>query len=411
MAIKGNQYLYQNRDGIWIFQVFVPKYMRTICEGKRAFRKSTGTRDVMQARDFRDHMIIEFNKIKNQLKPDTPEIRVQRGITALHYLTGTQPSRRPLSLPTPQISMDNPQLEHAPITLAMVRDEYLSEYQGKRELTTLSKTLLSVNLFLDYLGIADIAINDIKRSQVTGFIREHKKDKSSQTVQNYLSSLSTVYEYARRCYDGIPADCPFKGYALEAKSTVTNYEPFSVEDVKKLLNAADDELRDIILIGLYQGMRLEEIVSLRSESISRNGTKLSIYIAKSKTKAGIRTIPAHSFISGVIEKYLSRGNEYLLPNANNVTRSDGKIAPYFSQKFTRLRNRVLPAASDRQCFHSLRGMFITCLDRHNIDDSRIAAIVGHTQKTMAKQVYSQGVELEELRRIIELVGYKGVAHV
>lgn len=56
-------------------------------------------------------------------------------------------------------------------------------------------------------------------------------------------------------------------------------------------------------------------------------------------------------------------------------------------------------------------MFITCLDRHNIDDNRIAAIVGHIQKTMAKQVYSQGVEFEELRRIIELVGYEVVAHV
>ena len=67
MAIKGNQYLYQNRDGIWIFQVFVPKYMRAICDGKRAFRKSTGTRDLVQARNFRDHMIIEFNKIKISL--------------------------------------------------------------------------------------------------------------------------------------------------------------------------------------------------------------------------------------------------------------------------------------------------------------------------------------------------------
>ncbi|HIE6501478.1 TPA: integrase, partial [Serratia marcescens] len=252
MAIKGNQYLYQNRDGIWIFQVFVPTYMRAICEGKRAFRKSTGTRDLVQARDFRDHMIIEFNKIKNQLKPDTPEIRVQRGIAALHYLTGTQPKRAAISLPTPLISADNPQLEHAPLTLATVRDEYLSEYQDKRKLTTLSKTLLSVNIFIESLGVADIAISDIKRTQVTAFIREQKQDKSSQTVQNYLSSLSAVYEYARRCYDGIPTDCPFKGHALEAKSAVESYEPFDIEDTKTLLNAADDELRDVILIGLYQ---------------------------------------------------------------------------------------------------------------------------------------------------------------
>ncbi len=291
-------------------------------------------------------------------------------------------------------------------TLAQIRDEYLSEYQDKRELTTLSKTLLSVNLFIESLGVADIPLSDIRRTQVAGFIREQKREKSAQTVQNYLSSLSSVYEYARRCYDGIRADCPFKGHALEAKSTVESYEPFTIEDTTKLLNAADDELRDVILIGLYQGMRLDEICSMQCVDVIRDGGGLSLHISKSKTKAGIRTIPVHSLIVGVLEKYLSRGNEYLLPSANNVTRSDGKKAPYFSQKFTRLRNRVLPTASDRQCFHSLRGMFITCLDRHNIDDSRIAALVGHTQRTMAKQVYSQGAELAELRNIIELVDYE-----
>ncbi|HEI9783363.1 TPA: tyrosine-type recombinase/integrase [Serratia marcescens] len=404
MAIKGNQYLYQNRDGIWIFQVFVPTYMRAICEGKRAFRKSTGTRDLVQARDFRDHMIIEFNKIKNQLKPDTPEIRVQRGIAAIHSLTGTQPKRTAVIPPT---TTDKPHLEHAPISLATVRDEYLSEYQDKRKLTTLSKTLLSVNLFIESLGVADIAISDIKRTQVTAFIREQKQEKSSQTVQNYLSSLSAVYEYARRCYDGIPTDCPFKGHALEAKSAVESYEPFDIEDTKTLLNAADDELRDVILIGLYQGMRLDGICSLRCADILRINGALFIKIEDSKTKAGRRTIPVHSLVVGIIEKYLRRGNEYMLSSANSITRADGKKSPYFSQKFTRLRNRVLPAASDRQCFHSLRGMFITCLDRHNIDDSRIAALVGHTQKTMAKQVYSQGAELEVLRKIIELVDYEG----
>lgn len=268
--------------------------------------------------------------------------------------------------------------------------------------------MFSVNLFIESLGVADVPLSDIRRTQVARFIREQKRDKSSQTVHNYLSSLSSVYEYARRCYDGIPADCPFKGHALEAKSTLESYEPFTIEDTTKLLNTADDELRYVILIGLYQGMRLDEICSIRCVDVIMDGGGLSLHISKSKTKAGVRTIPVHSLIVGVIEKYLNRGNEYLLPSANSVTRSDGKKSPYFSQKFTRLRNRVLPTASDRQCFHSLRGMFITSLDRHNIDDSRIAALVGHTQKTMAKQVYSQGAELEVLRKIIELVDYEGL---
>ena len=400
MAIKYNtKYLFMRRDGIWLFQVFVPKYMRHLTDGKRVFRRSSGERDIEKAINFRDHMIIEFNKIKNQLKPDSHQLKIQRGIAALHNLIKEQASK-------PQNAYaDKPSISP---TFSQIRDEYLSEYQDKRKLTTLSKTLLSVNLFIESLGVADIAMSDIKRTQVTTFIREQKKEKSSQTVQNYLSSLSAVYEYARRCYDGVPADCPFKGHALEAKSTVDSYEPFGIADIKTLLNAADDELRDVIIIGLYSGMRLDEICSLRCADILRFEGALSIRINDSKTKAGRRTVPVHSLVIGIIEKYLSRGNEYLLPSSNKVTRADGKKAPYFSQKFTRLRNRVLPNATDRQCFHSLRGMFITCLDRHKIDDSRINKLVGHTQRTVAKQVYSQGAEFEELRRIVELVDYEGL---
>ena len=122
-------------------------------------------------------------------------------------------------------------------------------------------------------------------------------------------------------------------------------------------------------------------------------------------------MPIHSALTNIIEKYI-RINEqeqygrYLLTKANAIKRADAKRGPWFSQQFTRLRNEVLPNATDRQCFHSLRGMFITCLDRQNIDDSRIAALVGHSQKTLAKQIYSQGAEFEELKRIIELVDYQ-----
>ena len=50
MAINNNQYLFQNRTGLWIFQIFVPKYMRHVFGHKRAWRKSTGTKDIIKAR-------------------------------------------------------------------------------------------------------------------------------------------------------------------------------------------------------------------------------------------------------------------------------------------------------------------------------------------------------------------------
>ena len=84
MAINHNQYLFQNRSGLWVFQIFVPKYMRHVFGHKRARRKSTGTKDIVKARQFRNHLLIEFNKLKEQLKPDTEEKRISGAIASLY---------------------------------------------------------------------------------------------------------------------------------------------------------------------------------------------------------------------------------------------------------------------------------------------------------------------------------------
>lgn len=92
---------------------------------------------------------------------------------------------------------------------------------------------------------------------------------------------------------------------------------------------------------------------------------------------------------GIVDKHLANnGGEYLLAQSNNIIRKDGKRGcPWYSQKFTRLRDSVLPTATDRQCFHSLRGMFITCLDRAGVPEQRIGAITGHTEQKAKNEAF------------------------
>lgn len=84
MTIKGQEYLYLSPDGVWQFQIYVPAYMRHMFGGKRLYRKSTGTRDIYKARHFRNHMLVEWNNLKEQFKPDTEDRRIQLAITSLH---------------------------------------------------------------------------------------------------------------------------------------------------------------------------------------------------------------------------------------------------------------------------------------------------------------------------------------
>ena len=377
MSIKAQSYLYPTADGVWMFQIFIPVYMRHIFGGKRLYRKSTGTRDLTAAKHFRNHMLIEWKTLKEQYSPDTEERRIQHAIAGLHK----------------QATLRAP-LQTVP-TLTTIRDQYADKYRDKRSFSTLAKSARAVEVFLASLDRVDVKITEIRRSQVTMFINQQGK-KAPQTVQNWLTCLGSLYEYARRSHDDIAPDNPFHGMNLEARATIESYQPFDPDQMQKLLDSAEPEIRNIITMGLFSEIQTVEGVRC-------------FYISKSKTKAGIRHVPIHSRLSEIVDDYLSHAyGEYLFPQANRINRKDGKKGPFYSQAFTRLRRRVLPTATDRQCFHSLRGMFITCLDRAGVPEQRIGAITGHTDqksKTEAFRTYSQGASMEELKKHVEIVNF------
>lgn len=372
-----------------MFQIFIPVYMRHIFGGKRLYRKSTGTKDLNAAKHFRNHMLIEWKILKEQYCPDTEERRIQYAVVGLHK----------------QVIRRAP-LQTVP-TLIDIRDQYADKYRDKRSFSTLAKSARAVEVFLASLHRANIPLTEIRRSQVALFINKQDK-KSLQTVQNWLTCLGSLYEYARRSHDDITPDNPFHGHNLEARNTVASYQPFEWHQLTALLKAADEELRDIILIGLMSGARLDEIASLKREEIVMLEGVRCFHISKSKTKAGIRYVPIHSLIMGIVDKYLNHSyGEYLFPQANRIKRKDGKKGPFYSQAFTRLRNQEVPEATDRQCYHSLRGHFITCLDRAGVREQRIAEIVGHSSqaKTESLKTYSKGAGMKELSEYVELVAY------
>ncbi|HCQ8220238.1 TPA: tyrosine-type recombinase/integrase [Klebsiella pneumoniae] len=403
MAINHNQYLFQNRSGLWVFQIFVPKYMRHVFGHKRAWRKSTGTKDIVKARQFRNHLLIEFNKLKEKLKPDTEEKRISGAIASLYQEVSANNEIEDRRGKPAEVKTTSP-------TLCEIRNEYSENYKNRRSYSTLSKSARAVEVFLATIRETDIKIDIIGRRMVTQFIRTQQERVAGQTLQNWLTCLGSLYEFALRTYDAIPEGNPFHNHNLEARRTIESYEPFELVQMQKLLDAAEPEIKNIIVMGLFSGCRLDELASLKKSEIQTVEGVRCFYISKSKTKAGIRHVPIHSRLSAIVDEYLSHSyGEYLFPQANKINRADGKKGPFYSQAFTRLRRRVLPTATDRQCFHSLRGMFITCLDRAGVPEQRIGAITGHTEqkaKTEAFRTYSKGAGMKELSEHVELVDYE-----
>ncbi len=72
-----------------------------------------------------------------------------------------------------------------------------------------------------------------------------------------------------------------------------------------LVENAEEELQGVILIGLYSGMRLDEIASLKRDDIVEIDGIRVFSVTKSKTKAGIRCVPIHSMVLPIVERWLS----------------------------------------------------------------------------------------------------------
>lgn len=398
MAInKKTEYLFQLREGTWMFQIYIPSYLRHLLNNKRLWRRSTGTRDLAKARLFRDNLLLEFNKLKEKHREDTSEVKLRNALAELSAEVRNNADRPKLVTP------------YAIPTLKFVCDQYEHAYTGKRAPSTISRTQWATARFLEHIKREDIQLDRIGRRMVSIFIEEQTQSGNIalSTLQNWVISLSTLYKYARRNFDALSPDNPFNGHSIEGRTTVESYRPFEPEQVNVLISKAQIDLKNLMSISLLSGMRLNEIASLKRDHIITVEGVRCFHIPKAKSKAGIRDVPIHSKLLKIVDGYLTHNHgEYLFPQSNRLKRKDGRPGSLFSSNFSILKSKCLPDAGDRQCFHSFRGMFITNLDRLGIPEDRIALISGHGRgQTEAFKTYSRGAGMQELQRYVEMVNY------
>lgn len=377
-------------------RIAIPSYMRHLFQGKRYFMKSTGTRDIRQARLFRDAIALEWTRLRNLLKPQGGS-SVDQIIDELRRVS-VYAKEAPASF--------GASVQACPSLLKM-RDLYLLQYSEKRKLTTLSKTNKAVEVLLTHLKKKDIQLRDINRTIVTGWLDKLKTERAPQTIQNYISALAQIWDLARNRYHDAPQDNPWRGHALEAKSSKVSYEVFAPGELAKIYALLDDEMKAVTAIGAYSGMRLNEICTLRESSIKNIEGVLCFEITEGKTKNAARIVPVHSKIIPLVKSLLKTTHSgFLFYHASITDRADGKRSTWHTQQFTRAKRKALgEPAAERKVFHSLRHAFVQQLDRAQVPEDRIALLVGHERgNTESFKTYSKNAAApQELKRYIEML--------
>ncbi|MCF3191782.1 site-specific integrase [Pseudomonas bubulae] len=183
---------------------------------------------------------------------------------------------------------------------------------------------------------------------------------------------------------------------------------FTLDELSKLHSAAASTglyaLADLILLGTYTGARIEELCQLKKNNVIVVDDIPSFDITDSKTKAGIRVVPIHPAIIGIVKRLMDESmDEHLIPTNSRSKygiRSDPMV-----KAFGRLKTS-LGFGPDR-VFHSIRKTVITQLVRANVQGPLIAELVGHETGLVTFDVYSQGATaLQKFEAVAKLPDLK-----
>ena len=217
-----------------------------------------------------------------------------------------------------------------------------------------------------------------------------KEGKSRSTLSKIKIVASMMYDY------GMQNDIVNKNYAEFVnlpKFEKEEKEAFTDLEIQKLEKAENEPWIDTILILIYTGMRINELLSLTRFSV--NWDK-QIITGGLKTEAGKnRVIPIHPKILKYIKKWYDKNGEYLICNEQGKHLLD-KI--YREKYYAALESLEIRKLNPHCCRHT----FASLLDKAGADTLSIQKLIGHSKYATTADTYTH-TDIEKLKKTIQKI--------
>lgn len=222
-----------------------------------------------------------------------------------------------------------------------------------------------------------VLLHKMKFKQIRKMHMQRIINESSQLSYQVRMKLKTLFSQLYQF--GIENDIVEKDYSkfVEAGEQTTKLvrTPFSDAEIETLWRNLDKPYVDSILIMIYSGMRVGELLSIKSANVNIDR---QILIGGIKTKASIdRTIPIHDRILSLIDT----SNEYLIVSPTGKKMSYNN---YIQRQFTPLMKELGMNHLPHDCRHTTA----TKLDNAGVDRTIVKLILGHTSNDVTERVYT-----------------------
>ena len=227
-------------------------------------------------------------------------------------------------------------------------------------------------------GIADKSTT-MQSKLKTIFLRTYKFALENDIVQKDYSQFVTVTQTAPK------QDIKNKFFKKEAIQKILDNKDWVVSYPTDRKSYADLKLVDSIIIQLYTGVRISELLELKSADVDI--AKRIINIHGTKTDAAERIVPIHKDLIPYLEARLAEGNEYLLMNPNGKPFTPVPYRKYFFEPFMKhIGSNLTP--------HACRHTFISIMDKCGVPAESVVLkrIVGHANKSVTEHYTHKDID-------------------
>lgn len=236
----------------------------------------------------------------------------------------------------------------------------------------------------------NMKIKDIKARHLQEAIDNCSKGQATKKKIKFL--FGQMFAYAMQ------NDIITKDYSefvdIGKASEESKREPFSNKEIELLWKHIDDiEFIDTILIMIYSGFRIGELLELETKNIDLINMTMTGGL---KTEAGKnRLVPIHPKILPLIEKRYNKDNQYLIINFKGKKM---KYDNYYKEKFIPIMEQLNMKHRPHDCRHT----FATLLSNANANATAIKKMIGHESYATTEKIYTHK-DIEELRKNVELI--------
>lgn len=223
----------------------------------------------------------------------------------------------------------------------------------------------------------------------------HKKEMSRSTLEKIRIVAVSMMGYA------VQNDIVNKNYAefiKLPKADKQEKDRFTDLEIKKLLDRDADEWTSSILIMIYTGMRISEMLGLTRFNVD---LKQNIITGGIKTDAGKnRVIPIHPKILPYIKHWHGKNGQALICEDNGKGTLKPLSAKRYREKYyyPALETAKIRLLTPHKCRHT----FCTMLAEAGADTVSIQKLAGHTDYAFTANEYTHP-EIEKLRKAISQI--------